>query len=47
MTSVGTERAGVSAIDYSYFCVFFLFFFWVLVKGCVALLWYFLDLPYN
>ena len=50
VTSVGEERANLSAIVYLYLCGFcwrgFLFF-WVLGMGYVILLWHCLSLPYN
>ena len=50
ITSVGEQRAGFSAIDYSYFCCFCLeefLFLCVLGKGCIILLWHSLGLPFN
>ena len=50
LTSVGEERANLSAIVYLYLCGFcwrdFLFL-WVLGVGYVISLWHSLGLPYN
>ena len=48
ITSVGEERANLSAVVYLYLCGFCLerFFLWVLGMGYVILLWHSLSLPY-
>ena len=50
ITSVGEERANLSAAVYLLFCGFCLggfLFLWVLEVGYVILMWQSLSLPYN
>ena len=50
ITSVGEERAGLSAVVYLLLCGFSLdgfLFLWVLGMGYVILMWHSLSLPYN
>ena len=50
ITSVGEERANLSAVVYLYYVVFVwrgFLFLWVLGMGYVIILWHSLSLPYN